>query len=258
MDLIAQRKDDASHRSLIRENGNGIEAVEWYLVNTDDCRKVLTAPGLPQVDDPFDAIAYPDVLCYGRAVETKIGGEDVSTGRVGWSWVRVDYATPGSGVFNTPNLYPGQKWTEIELSERSENIQVSPFDTAKPSINNGDGLNIERGMVILVVHRCWELDHQPDFARYNTLTRDRLFNDAPITVPKVFGSGAQWTVPAEQAQYKGYETQVQGKVLIVKHFLQLGLEPLYGWFPLNPLTLAYENYKVYAKVYDKASFAGLW
>lgn len=254
---FARKTDDAQHRAVIRVTPKGVEATEWYLVDTDDIRKVMDAPGIPAADDPLDPVKYPNVLCYNVVAEEKTGGDDDSTGRIGWIWLRVDYATPGAGSFTQPNLYPGQKWTEIQNAERSETVYADINATSDPiiRINDGDGYAKEKGLTILVVNRCWELDHQPDFPLYNTLNRDRPFNNAPITVPKLFGAGAQWTIAPEGAQYKGFEVQVQGKVLIVRHFLQLGLSKEITWRHNKPDG---SGYNVVTQIFSTASFSGLW
>lgn len=257
---FARKVDNPEHRCSIRTTPDGVEAVEWYLVDTDDIRSVLLAPGLPAEDDPLDPVNYPDVLCYGLTAEEKVGAENVSEGRVGWTYVRADYATPGAGNFTQPNLYPGQKWTEIQPGERTEQLYetIDPGDPRPPPpINNGDGYAREVGLVVLLIYRCYDLTFQPDFARLNTLAKDRAFNDASITVPKLFGAGASWSIAADKAQYKGYEAYVQGKVLIVRHSVQVGLVPRIEW-PFRDDAGKSTGGVGSARVYPKSSFANLW
>lgn len=249
--------DDKDHPTRFASTANGFEGERWYLVDTDDPARAVSridTPAIPIYGDPWNAGEYSGCLCLRLEAE-RWGGRDEGTRR-GSTWVRASYSTPAEGfeVFPTE---PGKMWTEVVSGQISQTLQhgIDPGDL--DPINNGDGFNINVGVIQKIVTRNWPVDFLYDIGRLDGLTSDQSFNDAAIVLPPVLGTLHTMPYAARTVQFVGFDHQVVGRSLRIRMQLAVGLSPKVKWnkkFPDGRYGITLSE----ARVYNEASFSGLW
>lgn len=238
------------------EGGDQIERGGW--VNTDDPGLALKAIGLPEVGDPYDPIHFPECkLSEIRA--DRLGGKPLGDGTGGVCRIRLLYRTPSAGgnvVFPVPNT------AYTELAVQVGGVEVNFGVTGDPwqdtPINNGDGTSVETGLVSAAVHVFIPSSSTPDFGRLISLCSPRnKINDGAIVLPKVNGTNAVWNLAAMQARYRSFSVSARGSgVTEVVHQLVLAQDHDFYFGVKGPD--GRRNASGRARVYDAASFAGLW
>ena len=249
--------DNQEHPTRFRSSGNGFEGERWYRVDTDQADRAIDpaqSPGVPVREESWSAGQYASCQCYSVEAQRQ-AGRDQGT-RVGHCWVRASYATP-SDSFEIFPTEPGSKWTEVVAGQTSQNINYGLLPSENNPINNGDGLNINVGLIQYIVTRNWPVSYLTDLTRLNTLQTGQLFNDAAIVLPPVLGTTAALSLQAKEAQFVGFDPQVVGRSLRIRYTLSVGLSPRYSWRKKKP-DGGYISSVLSATTYKSASFAGLW
>jgi len=258
--FTVQLIDEPAHPTRFRANANGYEGERWYLVGTDAPDLAISptdSPGIPQQYDPWDLGQYKDVRCVSVEAE-RWGGRDQGA-RFGSCWVRANYATPNESYEVQPTE-PGTKWSEIAISSTTQTLRVGldEDDTATP-IENGDGFNVNVGIIQYIVTRNWPLDYVVGTGYLNTLTALQAFNSEDVTIPPLLGTTGTILLAEDTAQYIGYTAQVVGKSLRIQHTLAVGLSPRHTWLARFPDGSYADKADAYETlVYPSRSFAGLW
>ena len=250
--------DEPDHPLVFSSTPNGFEGERWYRVGTDDPAKAVNpalCPGVPVYGDGWDAGDYADCKCVNVRAQ-RGGGREQGT-RVGFCWVRTAYSTP-SEDFQILPTEPGTKWTEVQAGQTTQTLFAGYEAGAKDHpINNGDGYNVNVGIVSYVVTRNWPVGYLTEIDRLNTLIQKQVFNDAEVVLPPVLGTIKNITLAKGQCQLVGFTAQVVGRSLRIQYTLVVGLSRFYKWLPRLPdgkyAASAYES-----EVYGEADFSNLW
>jgi len=257
LELLLIRDDNQFPASVRVEADGSLTITQSGWVNTEDPVQALNAAGMPQQNQPFDAVNYPDVLFAGASIEHVGGvpfGDSENTGGV--SMVSLTWRTEGYG--GTRPIVPGTAYTELEVGTTTyeANFAASGPWATKP-INNGDGVSVETGIVNAMVHVFYdEASVTLDYGRLLTLMTPNKVNDGAISLPRILRSRTFFNMAAGQVRYKQFKVSATDGVLEVVHYLALASDHLYRWGIKdkdgNRLGIGE------APVYAEAFMGGLW
>lgn len=250
--------DNEGMKEQWHESPNGLACTVWYKVDTGEPSRIYTdaISGLPVRGSSYPGIASLKVI---NIRAERWAGREITGSRVGWCKVQVDYAEPGAaGGGSRPDLVAGTKWSEVQFSTTGQNVyyDVDPGPGPKEPIANGRGVNRLVGQVEFIVQTYMPLATTVPVALLNTLGLKQAFNDAPISIPPVWGATSPFLFAAGEAQFGGWRPDVIGKLWKINVWIRAGLRREYEWYREDNLGRS-TGAKVLTPIYELASFVGV-
>jgi hypothetical protein len=239
---------------------------EW-LVNTHDEHKAILSVPTPY-GSPWST-SLPDLVVINLENKYIAKKDDPSAGDVGGlTVVRVDYAENELNGFIPPQA--NLKYTELGHQDETQTIYfdldapVTPGSPPAPvswPLGSGDGFARKVGLVTALVHHFIPNGGFPDLSRIATLTRFKLTNTDSVALPRIIGTSVSPLMGVGQVQYEGFSHESvnspQGKLTHFVHKLTLAPDHKVRWRFENEEGSA-TGPEIVSRVYDAASYSGLW
>lgn len=262
-------RNDEDFRVELAETPQGYIGVRHYLVDTSDEVAALAATGLPMIGEAWDVVNLPSLVVTERGPIRPYTFNE----QHGWCIVTVNYRS--IGFYGSFDYVPwaGLRFTELDwVQDRvTEYFARQPIGALTPpgttgaelgmSINNGRGCPKNLGRLNCKVHRFYNsstLAQQLDVARVMSLVGEepKTNNDA-VALPPLFQTNLSLNFARGELLMVGADIRQQGRITEViytmhaapNHQFQFVLEDASG----NGQTTIRS-----ARVYEEASFAGLW
>lgn len=245
----------------LRDGPNGTIGQRNWLVNTHDEEAALSF--VPAAYNSPWSPARPDLLLVEMGTRywaRKDGSDDPPTG--GLTVVQCDYATPRTGSLAPPAL--ALKYTDLEFGEESVNLK---FDVRSLTaavgpwapINNGEGVGRSVGMIRAKVTTYISASDPVSISRIIGLARRKAVNNAPLTLPAIYGTATTFLMGAGQVRYDGIDRpEVTRGLTRVVHNLSLAEDWYFRWSLENADGSAAGGSPQVSWVYEQADLSGLW
>lgn len=262
-------RNDEDFRVELSETAQGYQGIRHYLVDTSDEVQALTATGLPQIGDPWDTLAMPSVIAMERGPIRPYTHHQ----QAGWCIVPITYRSfffYGSFDY-VPS--PGFRFTELDwIQDRvTEYFAKEPIGALTPPgttavergapIANGRGAPKNLGRLSIKVHRFYlssTLNGQLDVYRMMQLVGEEpKTNSGAVTLPPLFQSNLALTFARGELLMVGVDIRQQGRMSEVIYTMNASPNHLYQYV-LEDKDGKGGNVVYSARLYDEASFAGLW
>lgn len=237
---------------------------EWLVNTHEEYVAVLAVPG--QYGSPW-GLQLPTLVV--QTIETRyIAKKDNDEQVGGLTVVRAEYAENELNGFIPPaaNL----KYTELGYQSETQTVY---FDLDAPAVpgsppapvswplNSGDGFARKVGLVTARVHHFIPNGGFPSLFQVSSLTRFKNTNNAPIALPRIIGTSVSPLLGLGEIQYEGFSHESvqspQGKLTHFIHELTLAPDHRQRWRFENEEGSAVGP-EISSRLYDPASFAGLW
>lgn len=172
------------------------------LVDTDDYREALGAPGLPQPPAPYNE-ALPTLRLRRLGVDSIIGAVRAGSDGHTYATVRVrgDYSTPSvggssGGAIPQEDRTPGKAYSRWEFNEASRNVTA---DVTGAPLVNPDGADVlDSG---LEIHITAFLTAPPSLIELNKLLKPNKINENRFNLPPLYGNGVIYVVERGSALF---------------------------------------------------------
>lgn len=240
----------------VTHGAKGTTIERWGWVDTLDAAMALKAAGMPVRGDPYNAIEFPGVLFVGPEIEST-GGVPRGDGVGGVSKVKLVWQTPSFGSLQ-PRI-PGDSYTELQIQTSTQlvNYGISGDFWENTPINNGDGVQVESGEAIAVVHAFFREESAIlNIPRYLSLIKPNTLNDAPLLLPKLLGTSIRQNMDIGQARYRAFAISSQDGIIEVTHTFVLAPDHVYRW-GIKEVTGQRAEIG-WSDVYYLADHSGLW
>lgn len=234
---------------------SGYRIIRHGKIAANDVASALKAQGVPARGSPF-GIDFPDMVFRGMTVEG-LGGKPNGDNTGCWYKARLEWATKGYGQ-SRPTA-PGDSWTELAVNVSSLNVNfaVSGYWQDTP-LNNGEGVQIETGQAIAIVHVFQEeANFNIPITRLLGLCSPNKLNADNLNLPPILGSGTTLDFAPGQVRYRTFALAAKDGVLEIQHHLVLSPDHLARWGVKNKEGQRLGD-AIPADVYGTENMGGLW
>lgn len=267
-----QPRDDDLFPEQLRLTKDGYFGLKTFRVVTDVIEKAILAGGLPKIGEPWNE-QDPELkacVCVEVGTPRRLGGRDSDQdggdagGRVGWMAVPCTYATPNPTTFVVAER--GKSYTEFDNGEDTDTVYKElervellgvPLVQGAP-INNGDGAQRSKSRLSARITSWYDMNYALPISLFVTLSNPSCVNDAPIELPRIFGTNRPLPFTRGQVLYKGWDEigPDQGLLKVVQR-VELAADWHVRWVPEDSQGNA-RNGRVTSRIYEYANFTGLW
>lgn len=245
----------------IKRSGLDTIAQRNYLVNTHEEEVAITA--VPPINSIW-SIGFPGLILYSQfsryyaRKDASASGGDPSLG--GLTIVQCDYAIPRSGGISPPPAI-GLKYTDLEFGDETQTLKFDLLSQTQAGvwlpINNGEGVGKVQGTIKAKIYTYTAASQPIPLSRISQLTRAKALNNAPLTLPAIYGTAASFNMLVGEVRYEGIDKpSVSNGIRELVHNVSLAEDWFFRWNQEDSIGNA--STSVTSTVYPMDDLTGLW
>lgn len=193
--------DDLHYPDSLVETAEGYRGLRHYRVRAPSRESALSADGLPRIGTPWSSELGGVLVREREVVPDRKGGN--------WWVVKLEFETNTGQI---PQAGPGVV-TRIVPSTTTRRIN---FDITGTKKLTSDGRGVGRLVTVTLFEVIRYTENLPDLAPYRNITDEPKVNDAPVTLPNLFGSGQNLAVGAGELVYAKFTPDREGELFSIR------------------------------------------